>query len=70
MGVIDFDLQGHIDHFDLELLEIQLVHVMTCNRFELQSPILQQICILGFSKLVSKIWDIDLDLQGYLAILT
>ena len=55
MGVID--LQDHLGHFDLELSEIQLVRAITCNGFELQSPNLHQICILGFSypKLVCAI---------------
>ena len=36
---------------------------MTCYGFELDSPNLHQICILGFSQLVLKIGVIDLDLQ-------
>ena len=38
--------------------------------FELESPNLHLICILGFSQLVLKMGGIDLDLQGHLAILT
>ena len=53
-----------------EFLEIQLAHMITCNGFELESPNLHQICILGFSWLVLKMGIIDLDLQGNLAILT
>ena len=62
--VIDIDLQGHFGHFDLEFMEIWLVHAMTCNGFELQSPNLHQTCILGYSQLVLNLEVIDLDLQG------
>ena len=51
MEVIDLDLQ---QHFDSDFLEIQLVCVITCYGFELQSPIFCQICILGYSQLVLK----------------
>ena len=40
------------------------------NCFELKSPNLHQIYILGFSQLALKMWVIDLDLQGRLAIST
>ena len=66
---IDLYLQDHFGHFDLEFLEIWLVCVMTCNGFELESPNLHQICILGFSHLLLKMEVIDLDLQGHLAII-
>ena len=64
MGVIDLDLQGHFGHFDKEFLEMWLVFVTTYNGFELESPNLHQICILGFSRLVLKMEVIDIDLQG------
>ena len=67
MEVIDFDLQGQFGHFDLE---IRIVHAITCNGFELQSPNFPQICILGFSHLVLQMKVIDLDLQCDLAIST
>ena len=38
--------------------------MITCNGFELESPNLYQICILGFSQLVLKMEVIDHDLQG------
>ena len=66
MEVIDLDLQGHIDHFVLEFWEIWLVHAITGNGFELESPNWHQICILGFSQLLLKMGVIDLDLQGHL----
>ena len=69
MEVIDLDPQGHFGHFDLEFYEICLVCVITCNGFELESPNLHQICILGFSELVLIMGLIDLDLQGHLAII-
>ena len=54
--------------FDLEFLEILLVCMITCNGFQLESPNLYQICILGYSQLVLKMAVIDLDLQCHLAI--
>ena len=50
--VTDLDIQGNFGHFDLEFLEIWLVFVRTCNRFEVESPNLHQICILGLAQLV------------------
>ena len=38
---------------------------MTRHRFELESPNLLQICVLGHSLLVSKMEVIDLDLQDH-----
>ena len=70
MEVIDHDLQGHFGHFDSEFKEFWLVRPITFNRFELESPNLHQICILGFSQLVLKMGGIDFDLQGHLAIST
>ena len=61
----NLDLQGH---FDSELLEFWLVRAITCNGFQLQSPNLNQMCILSFFQLVWKMGAIDLDLQGHLAI--
>ena len=69
MEVIDLDLQNHFGHFDLEFLEMSLVCVITCNGFELESPNLHQICILGFSQLLLKMEVIGHDLQGHLAII-
>ena len=46
-----------------------LVCMITCNGFELESPNLHQICILGFSQLVLKMGVVDLDLQGHSAII-
>ena len=67
---LDLDLQGHFGHFDLKFLEIWLVSVITCNRFELESQNLHQTCILGFSQLVLKMEVIDLDLKGLAIIST
>ena len=41
-----------------------------CNGFELESPNLHQICLLGFAQLVLKMEVIDLDLQGLAIIST
>ena len=41
-----------------------------CNGFELESPNLHQICLLGFAQLVLKMEVIDLDLQGLVIIST
>ena len=65
MEVIDLYLQGHFGHFDLEFQEIWLVRAITCNRYDLESPNLRQICISVFSQLV-----LNLDLQGHLPIST
>ena len=43
---------------------------ITCNGFQLESPNMYQICILGFPQLVLKMGVIDLDLQGHLAIIS
>ena len=67
MGVIDCDLQGHFGHFVLEFLQIWLVCMITYNGFELESPNLHQICILGYSQLVLKMEVINFDLQHHLA---
>ena len=47
-----------------------LVGAITCNGFELESPNLLQIYILGFFQLVLKMGVIDIDFQGHLAIAT
>ena len=69
-GVIDLDLQDHFVYFVSEAKEIWLVRGITSNGFELESPTLYQVCILGFSQLVLKMGVIDLDLRGHLAIST
>ena len=46
MEVIDYDLQGHFDHFDLEFKDIELVRAKTCHRFGLESPNKHQTCML------------------------
>ena len=43
---------------------------MTCNGFELESPNLHQICILGICQMLLKMGIIDIYLQGHLAIST
>ena len=70
MEVIDYDLQGHFGHFDSEFQEFQIVRAITFSGFELKSPTLYQICILGFSTLALKMGGIALDLQVHLAIST
>ena len=68
MKVIAHDLRGHLGHFDSKFFEIRLVCTIVFNGFQLDSPNLHQICILGFSLLAMKMNVIDLDLQGRLAI--
>ena len=70
MKVSDVDLQGQFGHFDSEFLAIWLVRVITCNGFELESPNLHQICILGICQTVLKVGVIDIGLQGHLAIIS
>ena len=67
MEVIDRDLQGH---FDSKFCEIQFVYAITRNGFELESPKMHQMCILGFPQLVMKMGVIYLDFKGHLTILT
>ena len=68
MEVIDFDLQGHFGHFDSEFFEFRYFRAITFKGFNLNSPNLQQICILEFSQLILKMGGIDFDFQGHLAI--
>ena len=70
MEVIDIDQQAHFGQFDLEFKEIWVVRAITFNGFELESPNLHQICIIGFSQLVLNMGVIDFDLQGLLALST
>ena len=70
MGAIDIDLQDHFGHFNTDLQDIWLVRVITCNVYELESPNLHQLCILGVSLLVLKMGTIHLYHQGHLAIST
>ena len=39
--------------------------MITCHRFDLESPNLHLTCILGYSELVLQIEIIDLELQGH-----
>ena len=64
MEVIYLELQVHFGHFDSEFWEFQLVRMATFNEFELESPNLNQICILGFLQLVLKMGSIDRNRQG------
>jgi len=59
--------------FNSEFSEIRRVHAITCQGYELGSPNLNQICILGRSELVLKTLShgreikmglIDFDFQG------
>ena len=64
MEVIDLDLQGHFGHFNSECKEIRHVRTITRHRFGLGSPNFDQTCILAYSRFVSKMDVIDLDLPG------
>ena len=44
--------------------------MINCIGFEIESPDLHEMCILGFSQLVLKMGVIDLDLQGQFTIST
>ena len=48
----------------LSVHKLYLVRAIIRHRFELESPNLHQICILGYPRLVLKMEVIDLDLQG------
>ena len=69
-GVIDIDFQGHSGHFVSEFYEIRLFRANTCDGFQMESPNLHQIYILGFSQLVLKMCVVYLDLQDHLVIST
>ena len=56
--------------FWLRIQGILIFRAITFNGFELESPNLHQIWILGFLQLVLKMEGIDLDLQGHSAIST
>ena len=45
--------------------KLYLVRMITRHRFELESPNLNQTCIMAYSQLVFKMEVIDLDLQGH-----
>ena len=56
--------------FSEDVRKLYFVRTITHRRFELESPNLHQICILGYCRLLLKMEAIDLDPQGHLAILT
>ena len=56
--------------FGFEFSENRFVCMITCNKYELESQNLPQLCIKGYSQLVLKMEVIDLDLQCHLAILS
>ena len=68
MNVIDHEPQGHFGHLDLGFYGVGLVHITTCNRFDLEPKHLHQIYKLVFSQLVLKTGVIDFDHRGHLAI--
>ena len=49
----------------LSVRKLYVVHTITRDRFELESPNLHQTYIVGYSRLVLKMEVIDLDLQGH-----
>ena len=70
MVVFDTDLQGH---FGLKLsksAQKELVRTITLHAFELGSPDLHQICILGLSRTLLKMVLIERDIQGHLGAIT
>ena len=70
MAVFDLDLQGH---FGLKLsksAQKELVRTITLHAFELGSPDLHQICILGLSRTLLKMALIERDIQGHLGAIT
>ena len=69
-GIIDLDLQDHFGHFDSKFYEVWLVRVVTCDGLELESPSLNQVCILGLPQLAMNMGVIDVDLQDHLTIST
>ena len=65
MGSIDLDIQGH---FGLKLIDfickLELVREIIRQGFELGSPFLHRMCILGPFRALLKNGSIDFDLSG------
>ena len=68
MVSIDLDLQGHLGLKRPKSAQNGLVTVITRHAFDLGSPNLHQMCILGPSRRLLKMVLIDLDLQAYLGL--
>ena len=65
MGSIDLDLQGHFGLKLIDFRKFELVRAITRQGFELESPFLHRMCILGPFRTLLKMGSIDLDLQGH-----
>ena len=65
MGLIDLDLQGHFGLKLVNFRKFELVCAITRQGFELESPFLHIMCILGPFSALLKMGLIDLDLQGH-----
>ena len=63
LGVIDLDLQGQIQHENRNLPHFELVHTITFHSFKLESPNLDQKCILVRLRSLLFWGLIDRDLQ-------
>ena len=66
-GVLSLPASVH-SSVQLSIHKLYFVHLITHQRFELESPNLHQACILGYSELILKIGVIDINFQGHLAI--
>ena len=65
MGSIDLDLQGHFGLKLTDFRKFELVCAITRQGFDLESPFLHRMCILGPFRTLLKMGSIDLDLQGH-----
>ena len=65
MGLIDLDLQGNFGLKRVNFRKFELVCAITRQGFDLKSPFLHRMCILGPFRTLLKMGSIDLDLQGH-----
>ena len=70
MGSIDLDLQGHFGLKLTDFCKFDRVHAITRQGFDLGTPFLHRMCILGPFSALLKMGLIDLDLQGHFGLLT
>ena len=65
MGPIDHDLQGHLGLKLTDFRKFELVCAITQQGFDLETPFLHRMCILGPIRILFKMGSIDFDLQGH-----
>ena len=68
MGSVDRNVRGHSVHLLINAPQNELVRSITRDIFELESPNLAQICILGRSWLGFMVGSVDHDVLGDLVL--